>query len=229
MRAVWYDRQGAAEEVLQVGEMPAQEPGPEEVRVRITLSGANPGDTKKRRGWLGSEMPFPRVIPHSDGAGVIESVGSGSTPSGSGTGLGLRGSVLPALRHGGGADHRSRATGHAPDGVDRIVEVAFSDNIDLDAAVSRNQTVITAYASRDDRPSFPFWPMLFDNLTIRLLGSDDFPADAKLQAATDLTAAARDGALAVAVEATMPLEATAQAHDLVDAGRRGRVLIAVPA
>lgn len=117
---------------------------------------------------------------------------------------------------------------HAPDGIDRIVEVAFSANVDLDTAVAKNQTVIAAYASRDDRPSLPYWPMLFDNVTIRLLGSDDFPADAKQQAATDLTAAVRDGALAIAVDATMPLEATARAHDLVDAGRRGRILVAIP-
>lgn len=43
--------------------------------VRVAYSGVNPGDTKKWRGWLGSAMPFPRVIPHSDG--VIESVGEG--------------------------------------------------------------------------------------------------------------------------------------------------------
>ena len=67
MRAVWYDRQGLAAQVLQAGELPAQEPGPGEVRVRLTRSGVNPVDTKKRRGWLGSVMPFPRVIPHSDG------------------------------------------------------------------------------------------------------------------------------------------------------------------
>ena len=78
MRAVWYDRQGPAAQVLQAGELPAQEPGPGEVRVRLTRSGVNPGDTKKRRGWLGSVMPFPRVIPHSDGAGVVESVGEGA-------------------------------------------------------------------------------------------------------------------------------------------------------
>src|SRR5207237_8301434 len=52
-------------------------PGLGEVRVRATFSAVNPGDTKKRRGWLGSSMPFPRVIPHSDGAGVVESVGEG--------------------------------------------------------------------------------------------------------------------------------------------------------
>jgi NADPH2:quinone reductase len=79
--AAWYDRQGPAAQVLQVGEFPAPAPGPGEVRVRIRFSGVNPGDTKKRRGWLGSSMPFPQVIPHSDGAGVIESVGPGVDPA----------------------------------------------------------------------------------------------------------------------------------------------------
>ncbi len=117
---------------------------------------------------------------------------------------------------------------HAPDGVDRIIEVSFSDNIDLDAAVARNQAVIAAYATRADRPDFPFWPMLFDNLTIRLLGSDDFPAEAKRQAAADLTSAARDGALSIAIGAPLPLERIAEAHDRVDAGARDRVLLAIP-
>ena len=80
VRAVWYERQGPAAEVLQVGEMADPEPGPGEVRVRVRFSGVNPGDTKKRRGWLGSSMPFPRVIPHSDAAGVIDAVGSGVDP-----------------------------------------------------------------------------------------------------------------------------------------------------
>ena len=77
MRAVWYDQQGPAAAVLQVGELPDPEPGPGEVRVRLTFSGISPGDTKKRRGWLGSSMPYPRVVPHSDGAGVVDAVGSG--------------------------------------------------------------------------------------------------------------------------------------------------------
>jgi NADPH:quinone reductase len=75
MIAAWYDRQGTAAEVLQVGELPAAEPGLGEVRVRLTVSGVNPGDIKKREGWLGSSMAFPRIVPHSDGAGVIEAVG----------------------------------------------------------------------------------------------------------------------------------------------------------
>ena len=77
MLAAWYDRQGPAADVLHVGELPDPQPGAGEVRVRLTRSGVNPGDTKKRRGWLGSSMPYPRVIPHSDGAGVIDAVGDG--------------------------------------------------------------------------------------------------------------------------------------------------------
>jgi NADPH:quinone reductase len=71
----------------------------------------------------------------------------------------------------------------ATKGVDRIVEVAFSDNADLDAAVVANDAVIATYATRADRPEIPFWPMLFANVTLRLLGSDDFPAEAKQHAA----------------------------------------------
>jgi len=325
VRAVWYDRQGPAGEVLQVGELPAPEPGLGEVRVRVTRSGVNPGDTKKRRGWLGSEMPYPRVIPHTDGAGVVESVGEGVDPGRIGERVWVFGAqsyrpfgtaaqltVVPAqqaiglpdnvsdevgaclgipgitahravfadgpvagltvlvqgvlggvgalaaqLARWGGAtvigtvrrrsdleqatapvvahvaaldepDPAGAIRAHAPGGVDRIIEVAFSDNVDLDAAVAKNQTIIAAYASRQDRPGFPFWPMLFDNMLIRLLGSDDFPAEAKQQAAADLTAAARDGALAIPVDAPLPLEQAAQAHDRVDSGARARILLAIP-
>src|SRR5580704_12211360 len=81
MIAAWYDRQGSPAEVLQLGELPAAEPGPGEVRVRLTLSGANPGDVKKRQSWLGSPMAFARIVPHSDGAGVIEAAGAGADPA----------------------------------------------------------------------------------------------------------------------------------------------------
>jgi NADPH2:quinone reductase len=63
--------------VLQIGQMADPKPGPGEVRVRMTLSAINPGDTKKRSDWAGYGMPYPRVIPHSDEAGVIDAVGIG--------------------------------------------------------------------------------------------------------------------------------------------------------
>ena len=326
MRAVWYERQGPASEVLQVGELPVPEPGPGDVRVRVRLSGVNPGDTKKRRGWLGSRMPHPRVIPHSDGAGTVDAVGPGVdagrvgrrvwvygaqsyrafgtaaeftvVPSGQAvdlpdevsdeigaclgipgitahravfadgavTGqtvlvhgvLGGVGALAAQLARWGGAtvvgtvrrsadldrldtaivsevvaldrpDPASAIAERAPEGVDRIIEVAFSDNVDLDAAVAKNNAVIAAYATREDRPDFPFWPMLFDNVTIRLLGSDDFPAAAKGQAATDLTTAAREGRLSTPVGEPFDLSDAAQAHDAVDRGARERVLLRIPA
>jgi NADPH2:quinone reductase len=76
MNAAWYDKQGPAREVLVVGEMPDPEPGPGEVRIRVASSGINPGDVKKRQDAFGYGMSYSRVIPHSDGAGVIDRVGS---------------------------------------------------------------------------------------------------------------------------------------------------------
>ncbi|MFL6063534.1 MAG: NADPH:quinone reductase [Friedmanniella sp.] len=325
MRAVWYERQGAADDVLKAGELPEPEVGPGEVRVRLRLSGVNPGDTKKRAGWLGSAMPYPRVIPHSDGAGVVDAVGTGvdrsrlgrrvwvygaqsyrpfgtaaqltvvpadqavdlpdEVPDEVGACLGIPGitahravfidgpvagatvlvqGVLGAvgalaaqLAHWAGAtvigtvrrssdlervdtsavahavaldqpDPAAAIREHAPDGVDRIIEVAFSDNIDVDAAVLRNGGVIAAYATRRDRPDLPFWPLLFDNVTIHLLGSDDFPRAAKQRAAAALTSAAAAGALTIPLDLPLPLERAAEAHGRVDAGSRGRVLLAIP-
>jgi len=116
----------------------------------------------------------------------------------------------------------------APAGVDRIAEVAFSDNVDLDAAVARNGTVIAAYATRDGRPGFDFWNMLFDNITIRLLGSDDFPVDARGQAAQDLTTAASEGALTPLLANPFPLDQIAAAHEQVDSDNRRRVFLTIP-
>jgi NADPH2:quinone reductase len=78
VQAAWYERRGPARDVLVVGEMPDPHPGPGEVRIALSVSGLSPGDVKKRDGWQGSPMPFPRVIPHSDGAGVIDETGPGT-------------------------------------------------------------------------------------------------------------------------------------------------------
>src|SRR3954454_19706136 len=324
MRAAWYDRPGPAADVLQVGEMPDPEPGPGEVRVRIAVSGVNPGDTKKRGDWVGQGMPYARVIPHSDGAGVIDATGDevdrarvgervwvygaqsyrpfgtaaqltvvpdehavalpGVVTDELGACLGIPGitahravfgdgpvegktvlvhgvlgavgsmaaqlaawrgaTVIGSVRRHTDITRIDKAVSHrigldhgdpiasirqaAPDGVDRIIEVSFSDNVDLDAAVAAPEAVIAAYATRDPRPAFCLLPMLFANSTIRLLGSDDFPAAAKHQAAADLTAAARDGALSVAVSEPLPLDRIADAHDKVDAGSRERIVVRIP-
>lgn len=326
MLASWYDRQGPAAEVLEVGELPTPEPGAGEVRVRLTVSGVNPGDTKKRRGWLGSTMTYPRVIPHSDGAGVIDAIGADVAeervgqrvwvygaqsyrPFGTaaqytvvpeslavalpdqvsddvGASLGIPGitahravfsdgpvtekiivvhgvlggvsslaaqlaawdgaTVIGTVTHSADlAQVDSSAVSHAvaldhadpaqeiravaPRGVHRVIEVALSDNADLDAAIVANDAVIAAYGTRGERPELPFWPLLFANVTIRLLGSDDFSPEAKQQAARDLTAAASTDALSVHIGQRYQLQDIAQAHDRVDGGGRGRVLIDMPA
>ena len=77
MKAAWYEKQGPAREVLTVGEMPDPSPAAGEVRIRIAASGINPGDIKKREDAFGYGMTYPRVIPHSDGAGHVDQVGRG--------------------------------------------------------------------------------------------------------------------------------------------------------
>lgn len=74
MKAAWYEANGEARDVLRVGQMQTPEPGPGEVLVRLATSGVNPSDVKSRRG---RPLMAPRIIPHSDGAGVIEAVGKG--------------------------------------------------------------------------------------------------------------------------------------------------------
>jgi NADPH:quinone reductase len=81
MKSTWYDRQGAATEVLQYGELPTPEPTEQEVLVQIHASAVNPSDTKKRSGWGGMTMGFDRIIPHQDGAGIIVAVGAQVSPS----------------------------------------------------------------------------------------------------------------------------------------------------
>ncbi|MBI4273291.1 MAG: NADPH:quinone reductase [Rhizobiales bacterium] len=76
MRAASYEKNGAARDVLTVGEVETPMPGPGEVRVRLVASGVNPSDVKTRAGAT-RKIAFPRVIPHSDGTGVIEAVGNG--------------------------------------------------------------------------------------------------------------------------------------------------------
>lgn len=324
MKAAWYQRQGPPD-VLVVGERDASLPGPGEVRVNLRVSALNPGDVKKRQGWLGSSMPYPLVIPHSDGAGTIELTGPGVDASrigrrvwvygaqsyrpfgtaaqtvvvpehlavdlpdsvsldvGASLGIpgitahravfgdgdvagkiilvhgvgGAVGSFAAQLAHWAGAavigtvrrssdlaptldrlpfsavvaldthDGAHQIRDHAPEGIERIVEVSLSANVELDSQVVAPNAVIACYGSASERPVLPFWTLLFENVTLRLLGSDDFPAAAKAQAATELTAAAADGGLRPVIARRFPLDDIADAHSYMDQPHDGRVLIDV--
>lgn len=79
MRAAWYSKNGAADAVLELGELPDPRPGPGEVRVKLHVSGVNPSDVKSRAGSRPITAGF--IVPHSDGAGVIDMVGDGVAQS----------------------------------------------------------------------------------------------------------------------------------------------------
>jgi NADPH:quinone reductase len=324
MRATWYERQGRADEVLVVGTMPDPEPGPGEVRIRVAASGVNPGDVKKRRDEFSYGMPFPRVIPHSDGAGVVDRAGAGvplarvgqrvwcfgaqtyrpygtaaeycvvpaaqavALPDGvsfeQGACLGISGitahravhvggevagrsvlvhgaagavglcavhlavragaTVIGVVRKpgdvpvvaGAGAQHvllRRDSTSEevrtlTPDGVHHIVDVAFGANAVLSSEVLAQGGSIAAFASDVAAPTVPFWPLLFKNARIRLVGSDDVPQEAKVAAATALNDALGDGWQGLPIAERLPLEEIARAHALVDQPRSGgRVVLAI--
>ncbi|HUB96847.1 MAG TPA: NADPH:quinone reductase [Stellaceae bacterium] len=80
MRAVWYDRQGPAAEVLTLGSLPDPAPGHGEALVRLEASGVNPSDVRTRAGLQGP-MDYPRIVPNSDGAGIVLAVGPGVSPA----------------------------------------------------------------------------------------------------------------------------------------------------
>lgn len=324
MRAAWYEKQGPANEVLIVGEMPDPRPAAGEVRIRIAASGINPGDIKKRQDSFGLGMPYPRVIPHSDGAGVVDMVGDGVSaewigrrawcygaqsyrPFGTaaeftvvpldhvaplpenvspeqGACLGIPGITAHRAVHVGGdvarktvlvqgaggavgmcavalARHAgARVIGTvrspseepavrmvdaqefvlndqglvdhiktlAPDGVDHIVEVAFGANIDADIEMLKMGGSVSAYATDNTTPKVPFWPMVFKNIRLFFLGSDDFPAEAKVAATRDLNAALQAGWAGFEIGEKIPLSEIARAHQLVEhPARRGRVVVMV--
>lgn len=328
MKAAWYERQGPASSVLVVGNMATPEPGPGEVRVRVAASGINPGDVRKRQDAFGVGMPFPRVIPHSDGAGVVDQVGPGVSaarlgervwcfaaqtyrPFGTaaehvvvpsdhavplaegvsfeqGACLGIPGvtahravhvagpvdgrvvlvqggggavgqCAVALARHAGafvvatvrteadravalraGAHHvvggsgldadalMARVREAAPEGVDHVVEVAFDANVAMDEALLKLGGSIAAYATGDARPAIPFWPLLFKNARIFLLGSDDFPEESKQAAARELNEALAAGWPGFAIGARFPLESIAEAHEAVERrATAGRVVLAL--
>ncbi|MEQ9694708.1 NADPH:quinone reductase [Shimia sp. SDUM112013] len=82
MKAVTYDRFGPAAEVLVLRDLARPAPGAGEVLVRVAYSGVNPSDVKARAGTRPgvTRPPFPVIVPHSDGSGVIEAVGEGVNP-----------------------------------------------------------------------------------------------------------------------------------------------------
>jgi len=324
MKAAWYEKQGPAREVLTVGEVPDPTPKAGEVRIRIAASGINPGDIKKRQDAFGYGMPYPRVIPHSDGAGQIDKLGPGVSsewiarsvwcygaqsyrPFGTaaeftvvpvdqvaplpekvsmeqGACLGIPGitahrgvhvagpiegrTVLvqgaagsvglcavqlarqagaqvigtirssaeeetarkagahEIVRNDNEQEFRARMTSLAPDGIDHIVEVAFGANIERDIELLKLGGSIASYATDLATPKIPFWQLVFKNIRIFFLGSDDFPKEAKIAATRDINAALEAQWSGFEIGERIPLAEIARAHELAEHPvRRGRIVV----
>jgi NADPH2:quinone reductase len=324
MKAAWYEKQGTARDVLMVGEMDDPQPRAGEVRIRVAFSGVNPGDVKKREDSFGLGMPYPRVIPHSDGSGTVDVVGEGvsrewigrrvwcygaqsyrpfgtaaeytvlplehvarlpkGVPLEQGACLGIPGitahrnvyvtgsvkgqtvlvqggagavgacAVQLAHRAGArviatcraeadkqiaaraGADEVLLTNGNlaqriralAPDGVHHIVEVAFGANIKTDTEVLAQGGSIATYATNTPMPETPVWQLVFVTARLFFVGSDDVPAEAKIEATRDINQALEAGWQGLDVAEVVPLDQIARAHELVEHPLKlGRVIVAI--
>ena len=326
MKAAFYDRNGAAEDVLQVGDLPKPAPTTGEVLVRLHASGVNPSDVKSRAG-LRAKMAWPRVVPQSDGAGVIEAVGEGvdpgrvgervwiwngqwqrpmgtaaeyiavpniqaphlpdNTPFEAGACLGIPamtahrcvfadgpvagqrilvtggagavGHYAIQLARWGGAKVIATVSGpekarHAQaagtdrvvnyrhddvaaavkdftqgQGVDRIVEIEFGGNLATALACLKQNGVIATYASSGVmEPKLPFYPMMFQGVTVRMVLVYILPEAARRQAIQDINHALAQGALVHAIAETYPLARIADAHKAVESGKMiGNVVVRI--
>jgi NADPH:quinone reductase len=324
MKAAWYEKQGAAQDVLIIGKMDDPQPSAGEVRIRLAFSGVNPGDVKKREDAFGIGMAYPRVIPHSDGSGTVDVVGEGvprewigrrvwcygaqsyrpfgtaaeytvvplklvvqlpeNAPLEQGACLGIPGitahravnvggsingktvlvqggagavgACAVQLAHQAGArviatcraesdkEIASRAgadevllTGDklaeriravVPDGVDHIVEVAFGANIKADTEVLAQGGSIATYATNTPTPETPVWQLVFVNARLFFVGSDDVPAEAKIEATRDINKSLEAGWKGPDIAEIVPLDQIARAHELVEhPAKPGRVIVSV--
>lgn len=117
----------------------------------------------------------------------------------------------------------------APDGIDRVAEVSLAANLDLDLQVCAPRAVISSYA--DDgggEPALPIRRLMVKNLELRFVLVYTMGPAATSAATHDLARIMEDGALPTQPVHRSPLEETAAAHDAVEGGAVGKVLIEVP-
>ena len=322
MKAAWYERTGAAPDVLQLGEIATPEPGPGEVLVRMHASGINPSDTKMRAGWRGAAMAFPRIVPHSDGAGEIVALGAGvpasrlhekvwlynatalynatrsmgtaaqfcalsaeqvvELPTGIDFAQGacfgvpactahravfaegpvqsqtllvqggagcvahyaiqfakLAGARVIATVSGAAKAEHARAAGADEvlvytqedvvarvleltqgKGVDRIVEVDLGANLSIDVALIKSNGSIASYSSTAvPEPVFPYYPLAYKGVNLRLVQGFNLPQAARQAAIDDLACWCVEGRLQHAIGAVFSLDRIAQAHEAVEQRR----------
>ncbi len=327
MQAAWFEKPGPAHDVLQVGEWDTPTPKANEVRVRLHASAVNPSDVKKRAGVQPAGLESGAVIPHSDGAGVIDAVGHGTSKARIGervwvyqaqyqrrfgtaaqfvtlpaqcvvtlpktisfeigaclgipamtahravfangavegktfliTGASGRvgyyalqwakwegAKVIATVGRGecakevsdAGADHvidfrKQDVASRVMDltdgaGVDQIVDVEFGVNLETSVKVLKTGGAITSYSStQSPEPKLPFYPMMFRNITVRLVLVYNMPESAKRQATTHITEYLEHDRFIHRVAAIHPLEDIAKAHETIErGGSSGAVIVRI--
>ncbi len=122
---------------------------------------------------------------------------------------------------------KEKVLGDYPDGIDHIIEVAFAANIETDVAVLRQGGSIATYATNQNPASVPFWPLVFSNISIFFLGSDDFSTEAKQAAVEDLAEALSEGWEGLPIGEIYPLEDVAGAHLHIENRKKARALVRI--
>jgi NADPH:quinone reductase len=115
----------------------------------------------------------------------------------------------------------------APDGVDRVVEVAFGENAVLDAEVAAPSAVVSSYAN-GTATSVPVRPFMTKNVVVRFVLVYTMPREALQAAIADVSSALGEGALSELPAHHFPLERIAEAHDAVEDGAVGKVFVEIP-
>jgi NADPH2:quinone reductase len=112
----------------------------------------------------------------------------------------------------------------APGGVDRVVEVALKANLELDLAVGATH-VVTYAATGDESVAVPVRRLMTPNVVLRFVLVYTIPRAALRRAVADVSEAVRQGALTTLPLHRFPLERAAEAHDAVEAGAVGKVIV----
>ena len=104
----------------------------------------------------------------------------------------------------------------APNGIDHIVEVAFAANIDTDIEVLAQDGSIATTATNAPKSEIPVWRLVFKNMRMFFIGSDDLPAEAKLEATRAINEALKAGWQGLAIAARFSLDEIGKAHEFVE-------------
>jgi NADPH2:quinone reductase len=327
VKAAYYEQLGNAQDVLKIGEIDVPELRANEVLIKVRASGINPSDVKQRSGWGGLKMRHSRVIPHNDGAGIIEAVGEGVSPSRIGDrvwiyeatlirqfgtaaeyvvvpseqavllpentdfaagaclgvpamtahhcvfkdgavtgktvlvagGAGAVGNYAIQLAKWGGATviatvssaekaEIAKTAGadyivnyKAEDvvarikeftggkGVDRVIEVDFAGNLEINLkAIKRNGTIATYASDSDATPQIPLYSLIYKNLTVHYVLVYAMDSWAHQQATADITTCLKAGVLHHVIAGRFALDEIAAAHELQESGRTmGNLVLAI--